>query len=173
MNRNFADHWRILDENNVLLFCKKRVVLNNKPFACGVAVLDLAKLHMFKLFFEMKTKFPSLYVVNSDTDSLCIVVKDATRGQFLDSFYDLMDYSNLPKDHPRFSRHNECRPGTIKDEAKGLQIAEVVALKVTQPMQTLQVREIIVSFVSGQDVHHQGDGRQPVGHQGQGGGGLV
>jgi hypothetical protein len=123
---------RILSEDHVAIFLCKRTVRLDKLFAVGFSILEISKDHMFQLYYD--TIVPAcgegnVEVVLTDTDSLLLHVKNQTRRQFLDALECVLDFSNYPKSHPRFSDSKKARPGYLKDETPGRFISEVVGLK--------------------------------------------
>ena len=68
MARTFIDHWRILDEDHVITFNKKRAVYHSKPIHLGVIILEISKWKLFEFFYDkVRPHFPAADVVNTDT----------------------------------------------------------------------------------------------------------
>ena len=111
-------------------YVKKKRIYMNRPFFAGMAILDIAKEKMYDLFYnEIQSRFPDAEVCLTDTDSLAILSKATSKKRFLDEMEHVMDFSNYPADHPRYSKKLHMVPGMLKDEGKSLQLAELAALK--------------------------------------------
>ena len=124
------EHYRIIGENCVVFFNRKRIVQMNKPYIAGFSVLDLSKCHMFDLFYNrIKPVAPNAQVVLTDTDSLLLHVPDMSKPSFFDACGDVFDFSNYPTAHPRHSTAKKMIPGYLKDENASKPLVEVVALK--------------------------------------------
>ena len=122
---------KIIDDDKILFqMLPDRVVLD-KPIIVGFTVLELAKLHVYKLYYDrLKAFYKSrMSLIYSDTDSLLVEVKSNSLNDEMKSFSDIMDYSDLPKENPLSSDHNKKRIGCLKDEMAGEVIEEVVALR--------------------------------------------
>ena len=104
----------------------------DKPIYIGFTVLELSKLHMYRLhyaFFKY-TYQDDLKLAYMDTDSFIYYIK--TSDIFKDyqsKFYDLMDFSDYPKDHPCYNEEQKKKIGYLKDEMNSKQICEFVGLK--------------------------------------------
>lgn len=123
-------HFRIIGEKAAVFFNRKRIIKMNKPYIAGFSVLDISKNHMFELFYDhIKLAAPKAEVVLTDTDSLLITVPNMTKDRFLDSCRNVFDFSNYPRDHPRFDESKKMIPGYLKDENGSKPLVEVVALK--------------------------------------------
>ena len=122
--------FRILNENCAVFFMKKRLVRMNKPYICGFTVVDLAKEHMYKVFYDdIRPKVPDAELVFTDTDSLLLYSQNVSKNDFLDKCAEIFDFSNYPKDDPRYDESHAMVPGYIKDENGGKNLIEVIALK--------------------------------------------
>ncbi|XP_074604049.1 uncharacterized protein LOC141857450 [Brevipalpus obovatus] len=125
------DEFMILDRNKAFLKCRKRRVIMDKPIFLGFTVLELSKLHMYYLHYDVfKASYKErLKLIYTDTDSFIYHIK--TRDIFRDFSYfaDIMDFSDYPKDHPLHSEVNKKVIGKLKDEMAGELITEVIALK--------------------------------------------
>ena len=123
---------RIMDENRVIVELSPSKIYLNKPIYVGAAVLDLAKLLMYRFHYEVVRARvrPPPKLLYTDTDSLIYYLPEKT------SFADLhalaphcFDTSNYPTNHPlRSTRHRDCL-GKFKDEVRGRRIKRFVGLR--------------------------------------------
>jgi len=113
------------------------MVTLDKPVAIGQAVLDLAKLEMYELYYDkLKTYERELQckisVVGGDTDSFflsvtnCNVYKTLLPAMQRDL---LLDSSNFNPSHPLYSNSLKAQLGCIKDESAGHSYLDWVLLK--------------------------------------------
>ena len=70
-----------------------------------------------------------LELILTDTDSLMFYVKGMTREDLFKRLFDIMDFSNYPKDHVLYSDIVKAVPGFLKDENCGKKIVEVVGFR--------------------------------------------
>ncbi|XP_053207029.1 uncharacterized protein LOC128391206 [Panonychus citri] len=129
--KQLCKNMRILSEDKVLFQMLPDSVLLDKPIIVGFTVLELAKLHVYTLYYD---RFKSFYndnikLVYSDTDSLLIEIKTNDLPSDMKYFSDIMDFSDLPVDHYLYSDVNKKKIGCLKDEMSGEVIDEVVALR--------------------------------------------
>ncbi|GBN08354.1 hypothetical protein AVEN_87773-1 [Araneus ventricosus] len=125
------DYFEPVNENLTLFKMRKPNLILDKPIYGGFCILELSKLHMYKLYYSnfknvYKSKCELLYM---DTDSLYISVE--TDDVFLDmktSLNNIFDLSNYPKNHFLFDDSNRGRLGYLKSEAVQ-PIREFVGLK--------------------------------------------
>src|SRR5258708_2262438 len=103
--------------------------------AIGATVLDLSKLTMYSLAYDMFPRYESrfkctLSIIGGDTDSFFLMARgpvDIYKDLFPAMIEDeLLDTSNYPKDHPLYSDKLNSELGCIKDEFKGAVCEEVV-----------------------------------------------
>ena len=124
------ESYRILEEDLGIFFMKKPFIIVKRPFLIGFSILELSKLFMAKLYYDVlgpKLNFPELLF--TDTDSFCMNVKGMTRTQMINSITPFMDFSNYPKDSPYYDCSRKAELGYIKDESGGTPISEVVSLR--------------------------------------------
>ena len=121
----------ILDRDKAFLKCRKTKVLMNKPIYLGFTVLELSKLHMYHLHYDIFKKHykSSLKLLYTDTDSFIYDIKTPDIFEDFKYFSAIMDFCDYPKDHFLFSEHNKKVLGKLKDEMNGELISEVIALK--------------------------------------------
>jgi len=104
----------ICSENLAITFHKKKELEMKQSWAVGFSILELAKLHMLKLYYEhIQPKFKdNVSILASDTDSFILLVRTNYGGglnEIFEQLRDVMDFSNLPPNHLFFdpSRKNE------------------------------------------------------------------
>ena len=122
----------ICDEATTISFLKKREVKLTQSWLIGFTILELSKLHMGRLYYEyILPRFPpfSVSVAMSDTDSYLLAVDGFDENEVLQKIRDIMDFSNLSKEHPLYSSKREKKPGLLKSEYPNLLIRRVVAVK--------------------------------------------
>jgi hypothetical protein len=107
----------------------KKVKLN-KPIYVGFSILELAKLHMFKMHYDvMSVKFgDNARLLFTDTDSLCYQIQTNNLADDLLTIKDHLDTSKNPVDHPLYTIENKNVLGKFKDELFGKQMTEFVGL---------------------------------------------
>lgn len=103
-----------------------------KPFYIGMAILEIAKVHMYKFHYQvMKAHFgENLHLLYTDTDSLLYEISNVgdlncELGKLSEHF----DFSNYPQNHPLYSQTVKKTPGYFKDEVGGKHITEFVGLR--------------------------------------------
>ena len=113
------------------VFRHKTTVVLNKPIYAGQAVLDLSKLHMFHLHYDVvKATFGDrARLLMTDTDSLVYVLKSPDLIAELRSMAEHFDFSNLPTDHPLHDSSRKDVVGLLKDEFEGQPISEFIGLR--------------------------------------------
>ena len=125
-------------ENLVGVKMRKELVTLNKPVFIGQAVLDLAKLEMYELYYDKllsyEREFPSsqIRIVGGDTDSFFISVTNCNvYSQLLPAMLrdELLDSSNFDKSHPLYTEQYKARLGCVKDESEGYSYLEWVLLR--------------------------------------------
>ena len=123
---------RIISENIVAFYMKRKKIILDRLYATGFSILELSKNHMNRSWYEFIQPIlgaQNVSIVLTDTDSFVIKVKNMSRKAVLDKLSPLMDFSNYPHEHSRFSEHVRARPGYFKDENSGNYMTEVVGLK--------------------------------------------
>ena len=97
----------------------KEVVILNKPIYAGVAVLELSKLHMYKMHKLLTQKLfqrQNITLLCTDTDSLLYEIKCTDLYTDLRRIRSVLDTSNYPENHFLYSTSNRFIPGKFKDE---------------------------------------------------------
>ena len=150
--RNFQLYMKlglqVLDLKAGLLFRQKRVIIDpklvgvemryssvklNKPYYIGVAILELAKLHMYDFHYnEMKPLFgKDLCLLYTDTDSLLYEIEncaDLYVKIFQADKQSKFDLSNFPLSHHLHNISQKRLPGAFKDECNAVHISQSVGL---------------------------------------------
>jgi hypothetical protein len=108
----------ILTDNLVLLEMEKKAIIFDKPIYIGFSILELSKLHMYKIHYDlMKKKYEEKAILMyMDTDSLVYEIEtedvyDDLRG--IGGSFDLSVYPSNFKIHDKI---NKGVLGTLKDE---------------------------------------------------------
>ena len=104
----------------------------DKAIVSGFTVLELSELHVYKLYYGRFKRFygDRVTLIYSDTDSFLLEIKTETLEQDMrEQFSDIMDFGDLPPDHPLYSPINKKKIGCLKDEMAGEVIDEVIAIK--------------------------------------------
>lgn len=106
------DYFQCVSDEFVILRMKKTNLMLNRPLYVGFYILELSKLHMYKIFYDY---FKAFYknrcnLIYTDTDSLLICVETEDIYHDLgNTFGVIMDTSNYPQSHPLHSKNNEVR----------------------------------------------------------------
>lgn len=126
------DYFQPINENFVLFKMRKANLVLDKPLYIGFCVLEISKLHVYKLYYEnfkkhYKNNIEMIYI---DTDSLYmnIVNSKSMIDDFKKYFSHILDLSNYDKNHPLFSDENKGKLGFLKSETC-LPIREFVGLR--------------------------------------------
>ncbi|XP_053205584.1 uncharacterized protein LOC128389950 [Panonychus citri] len=106
--KHLCKNMRILSDDKVLFQMLPDTVLLDKPIIVGFTVLELAKLHVYTLYYDrFKSYFhDNISLVYSDTDSLLVEIKTDDLVRDMDHFSDIMDFSDLPVEHCLYSSNN-------------------------------------------------------------------
>ena len=105
----------------------------NKPYYIGVAILELAKRHMYEFHYEvMKPVFrDDLHLLYTDTDSLSYEIHGCDNPYtkiFAADCQSFFDFSYFPQSHPLQNVSRKCVLGAFKDECNCSYISEFVGL---------------------------------------------
>lgn len=120
-NQRNIKNFHIINDDLVLLELNKEKVVFNKPIYIGFTILELSKLHMYKLHYKMmKEKYGNnSTLMYMDTDSLVyeIVTNDVYEDFANDKdFSSMFDMSVYPKCFKCYNGDNKGKLGTLKDE---------------------------------------------------------
>lgn len=134
LSNSGLEYFSIINKSSVMFKILKSNLYLNQPIYVGFTVLELSKLYMFHLYYDIfkpiyKDKISLIY---TDTDSLCLQI--FTKDVYVDfskKFKDkgIFDFSNYEKDHYLFSTKNKAKLGCLKDETRGIPIEEFIALR--------------------------------------------
>jgi hypothetical protein len=140
-NPKFKDFTQI-NEHLAFRESSKEKVRLGQPVAAGFAVLELSKLRMYDMYYNViKPKWgENVTFAYMDTDSLILKIKSPTYHKDLLDLRHEFDFSNYPRDHPLFEgmSENEYKDtilsnkgvlGKFKDELEGREGYELIALK--------------------------------------------
>ncbi|XP_052131585.1 uncharacterized protein LOC127751678 [Frankliniella occidentalis] len=127
-------NFRIFAQNFCAVECLKKEVTLSQPIFVSSFVLDHSKLHLTKLFWELKSHFSTekgknLQTLQFDTDSLIIKVTTEELEKDLMKLSHLFDFSSLPEWHALYDASRKKVPGLLKIELGGRVITEMVAVK--------------------------------------------
>ncbi len=131
LNSPLLEYFEIVNENFSIFKMKKANLLLDKPIYVGFSVLELSKLHMYKLFYShfketYKEKCELLYM---DTDSLYLYIQTEDIYRDLkDKFENILDCSNFERNHIMYSEENRGKLGFLKSETL-MPICEFIGLK--------------------------------------------
>ena len=127
----------IFTEDLVGIHLARERVYLNKPVFIGQAVLDLSKLEMYELRYDVLPRYASVFeggeirVLGGDTDSFFLHLSNVPADSLLRmmSTDDVLDSSNYPRDHVLYSERNKAKLGRVKDESGGRVFAEICMLR--------------------------------------------
>ena len=117
---------------------KSKVVLD-RPIYVGMTILDLAKLVMYRYWYDYlipKYGADKVELLFTDTDSFCYEV--FTDDVYADMKEDMdspdtsrhwFDFSGYPKQHPNYDTRNEKVLEKMKDETNGVPVVEFCGLR--------------------------------------------
>ena len=126
-------HLKIIDPKLVGVEMRYSSVKLNKPYYIGVAILELAKLHMYNFHYnEMKPLFgKDLCLLYTDTDSLLYEIDncaDLYMKIFQADKQSKFDLSNFPPSHCLHDISRKRLPRAFKDECNAVHISQFVGL---------------------------------------------
>ncbi|XP_055930792.1 uncharacterized protein LOC129961025 [Argiope bruennichi] len=132
LSSSSLEYFSIINENCVLFKKRKINLFLNKPIYIGFTVLELSKLYMYKLYYEVfKENYgENVTLLYMDTDSFTLEIKCEDIYKDLENkLPPIFDFSNYDKSHELHNTFNENKLGFFKDETKGVPIKEVCSLK--------------------------------------------
>ena len=121
----------IHDENFVTVEMQRIRHRMDKPRYVGIAVLALAKVHLYDFHYTIiKKHWPQARLLFTDTDSLAYALEDTPQAiyQHLRDCQ-IMDFSNLHPSHKFYDSSRAMVPGYWKDDNAGADIVEFVGLR--------------------------------------------
>ncbi|KAK3909637.1 Zinc finger protein 710, partial [Frankliniella fusca] len=112
----------------------KKTVLLSQPISAASCVLDLSKLYMTSLYWELKSHFISqpgkdCELIGTDTDSAIVLLTTDALEEDLRHLSYIFDFSSLPKWHSLYDSSRARAPGFLKVELGSCEILEAVFLK--------------------------------------------
>lgn len=123
----------IYSENFVAIQLRRTRVLLDKPMFLGMTILDVSKFHVFNFFYEFVKKVfgPNSILTYTDTDSLCLWIKNQNPydiiREYVDEHFDTADY---PEDNIfNIPRRNNKVLLKLKDEFSSQLVHEFVGLR--------------------------------------------
>lgn len=123
----------ILGDDLSISFMAKKEEKLNQLWNIGFSILELSKVHMLKLFYNVirPTFNGKASILVSDTDSYIAALGAPTVDHAIGLLKDAghMDTSNYPKDHPLFSEENKNVPGLLKNECPADDLIECVGVR--------------------------------------------
>ncbi|XP_053214135.1 uncharacterized protein LOC128397434 [Panonychus citri] len=133
MQKPLVERFYIIDENKAIFKMRKKSVLLNKPIYTGFTVLELSKLHMFQLHYDIFKSYynNSIQLLYTDTDSFIYSIETLDIYNDFKIIDHIFDFSDYPTNHSSglYSDKNKKKLGYLKDEMMGKQILEFIALK--------------------------------------------
>ena len=98
---------------------KENEILMDKPFYLGFAILESSKLHMYETYYDVLQPYfgqekLQLHYIDTDAFVLSVNTKDIIKG--LKKLEDIIDFSNIDKNHEIFSNKNKKVIGKFKLE---------------------------------------------------------
>lgn len=106
----------------IAVFLRPRTLVASQAWGIGFTILERSKGLIYSDYYK-KIK-PALNgkcsVIFTDTDSLCLRINAGLTPEIiLDRLADVLDFSNYPKTHERFSTDRQNKLGFWKDEMCG------------------------------------------------------
>lgn len=128
----FYTGFRIYSSTFVACFLKQDTVNMKEPKQVGLSILDLSKLHMYKIYY--KCLLPTLRkhnfrLLGTDTDSFILAFSGMSLSTFYQKVAPIMDFSNYPVTHERYDTARKGQLGFLKDELCGNAIAAAACIR--------------------------------------------
>jgi len=124
--------FKTLNENTVLVNRDKETVLLDKPICAGFCILDLSKVLMYEIHYDVIVTMygDNARLLFTDTDSLCYHI------QTVDVYLDMLtlrdswlDTSAFQKDHVLYSETNKKVPGFMKFEGNEIVYTRFIGMR--------------------------------------------
>ena len=109
---------------------KKRNCVNT-PYFAGVAILELSKLFMMKVYYNIfleKYGLQKMKLLLTDTDSLLLAIQTEDVYKDLEETR-ILEFGNFPKTHPYYRPEKTGKIFYFKDESCGCPIESFVGLR--------------------------------------------
>jgi len=115
----------------VLVETARTKICMNRPIALGFCILEMAKLVMYRFYYEALLpkygdKFRMLF---TDTDSFIFLVETPDLHADMAGMMQWLDTSNFPPNHPLYSTANKRKLGCFKSETGAHCPSEFVGLR--------------------------------------------
>ena len=120
------------DETMSGILMRKSFDKMDKPFYCGVAILELSKLIMYRFWYSvLKPAFNDIKLHMTDTDSFVFSFrcKPSEYDDFMQKNLNIFDNSDLPKDSKYYNSENCKALSKFKPENGDIPIREFVGIK--------------------------------------------
>ena len=133
--RRFSDPlfkgFKVCGPDFSVTFHKKKELRMRQSWAVGFSILDLSKLKMQSLMYEVvKPRFNGeASVLMSDTDSWVLAIPLKSPDEVVSRLSDVMDFSNYDPSHPLFSMRRKNLVGLLKNEVPRDTIIKFVGLR--------------------------------------------
>ena len=128
---NFSSE-TIFDQSLTAILMRRNSVKFDKPIYIGAAVLELSKLLMYQMYYDVLMPYfgvENMELLYMDTDSFVLKLKTSDLRCDLYNLRGHFDYSNYPKDHSLYDTSKTKVPGYFKDELAGKEMKEFIALR--------------------------------------------
>lgn len=121
----------IISNDLVILELNKTEIVFDKPVYIGFSILELSKLHMYKLHYDViKKKWENnATLMYMDTDSLIYEIDTEDVYHDMIDIQEFFDMSSYPPDSPYYSKINKGVLGTLKDEFANTGISDFICLR--------------------------------------------
>jgi len=109
----------IINNDLVLVETARPRICMNRPLIIGFTILEMAKLIMYKFYYEalLPRYGDKLRLCFTDTDSFIFWIETpGLHADMADMMTDWFDTSNFPPEHPLFSNANKRKIGFFKSE---------------------------------------------------------
>jgi hypothetical protein len=122
----------ICSEDLVVTFHQKTEIELGQSWAVGYSILELSKLVMLELYYDViQPRFPGdVSILGSDTDSLMLLIRAPSEASIYRELEDVMDFSNFKPDSEFFDMTRKNDVGYLKSEnTSGLKYVAFAGLK--------------------------------------------
>jgi len=108
----------IINSDLVLVETTRANILMNRPIIIGFTILEMAKLLMYRFYYEvLLPKYgDKIQMLFTDTDSFIFLVETPDLHADMSNMMDCFDTSNFPTDHRLYSTANKRKLGYFKSE---------------------------------------------------------
>ena len=108
----------IINSDLVLVESARAKILMNRPLIVGFTILEMAKLLMYRFYYEaLLPKYgDKMRLLFTDTDSFILLVETPDQHADMADMMEWFDTSNFPIDHPLYSTANRRKLGYFKSE---------------------------------------------------------